>query len=272
MTRNFMRVILTQMSYSFIFSLLLISANALPAGIGPSVIPPTEQCIKDHVIKIGVIDTGMGYDGKGETAHLCKFGHKDFTGQNFMAPGFDTTSSIPMDFISHGTNIVGLIEKYAAPSEVKYCIVILKFYNGEETSGDKNLLNEVEAIKYATNLKLDYLNISVSGQTYSQLEAEAMKSYLDAGGRVIAAAGNESVNINIKPSYPAMSDPRVIVIGNKADGGERADSSNYGKRVNFWEHGVQQEAYGITLTGTSQATAIFTGKTIAKLKDPCYKH
>jgi subtilisin family serine protease len=43
------------------------------------------------------------------------------------------------------------------------------------------------------------------------------------------------------------------------------DSSNFGKRVNLWEPGVDQTAYGITKSGTSQATAIATGKLVGEL-------
>lgn len=66
-----------------------------------------------------------------------------------------------------------------------------------------------------------------------------------------------------------MYDKRIVVVGNKDSFGTRIKSSNYGKLVNRWEIGENQEAYGITLTGTSQATAVATGKLIGENKNKC---
>lgn len=45
----------------------------------------------------------------------------------------------------------------------------------------------------------------------------------------------------------------------------KSDASNFGKRVNRWETGEEQIGYGRVMSGTSQATAIATGKIVGEL-------
>jgi hypothetical protein len=68
-----------------------------------------------------------------------------------------------------------------------------------------------------------------------------------------------------------MYDSRIIIVGNLVDEKSRtiASSSNYGKSVNAWEKGTDilsrlPGGYGL-MTGTSQATAIRTGKLIRQM-------
>jgi len=229
------------------------------------------KCKQTHKIRIAVIDTGFGYMGKGSKAHLCKYGHRDFTGYSEYNHKTFTPDPVPRDIDhGHGTNIVGLIDKYASDSGVSYCIVVLKFYRDDAIT-DENVRAEVEAIEWAISLHVDFINLSEGGEKYSEAEAEAVKKFIDGGGTVIAAAGNENHDLAEHPYYPAMSDPRVIVVGNIYKNGERSKISNYGDRVDVWEVGDNQTANGITLTGTSQAAAITTGKTVALMKQVCYK-
>jgi hypothetical protein len=69
-----------------------------------------------------------------------------------------------------------------------------------------------------------------------------------------------------------MYDKRIYIVGNIVDEKSRqiASSSNYGKSINSWEVGVSILSIlpGNTLgfmSGTSQATAIKTGKLIKSL-------
>lgn len=51
----------------------------------------------------------------------------------------------------------------------------------------------------------------------------------------------------------------------------KSDFSNWGQRVNRWEIGDMQTSYGITFSGTSQATAIATGKLVGQLYEKLNK-
>jgi hypothetical protein len=207
---------------------------------------------------IAVIDTGLKKTDESVNAHLCKYGHKDFTSQRMFSkfPGIPTP--VPTDIHGHGTNVVGLIDQYAG--EKNYCIVILKYY--EDTPASDNMRNTLEALQYAINIGAKYINYSGGGGQFSPSENRLVKQFLNKGGRFIAAAGNESQDIDAFPYYPAKDDERVITVGNVNSDGTVASSSNYGDSVTRWENGQNRTAFGVTMSGTSQATAVATGKII----------
>jgi serine protease len=225
-----------------------------------------DTCNKPVVI--AVIDTGFGAGWAGEeTAHLCKFGHKDFTGGK-LSDKFHTVDQVPVDHHGHGTHIVGTIDQYAGVNSKNYCIVVLKYYDPAFMTGS-NIKNTVEAIKYAKNIHADFINYSSGGNTNSEDEILQVKEYLDAGGTFVAAAGNDGVDIGKYPYYPAQDDDRVIVVGNGPDQERKVSSSNYGERVDYWENGKDVKTYNYLMTGTSQSTAIETGKLVAEKIKSC---
>lgn len=170
-----------------------------------------------------------------------------------------------MDTHGHGTNIVGIIDGYVSKSKVDYCIVVVKYYSSKQ-SGNENLEASVKALNYAANLKVDYINYSGGGVEFSGEEYKSVKRFLDQGGRFIAAAGNENSNLDLSSYYPAMYDSRIIIVGNLTAHGVRSVLSNYGSVVKRWEVGEDIEAYRIVLSGTSQATAVATGKIVSESK------
>ena len=120
-----------------------------------------------------------------------------------------------------------------------------------------------KAIKYAVNLKVDIINISGGGVEPNDQEKSAIESALNSGIRVVAAAGNERSSLDHATYYPAMYDPRIIVVGNGKTEKDRAPSSNWGSVVDYWVDGVNKRGeYGNAMTGTSQSTAIETGKLV----------
>lgn len=237
---------------------------------------------KKGPIKIAVIDTGFGFNNQGHDAHLCKFGHKDLTVDMQTTKDYATKTPIPVDKHGHGTNIVGLIEENLKDSGVDYCIVVLKYYSTMQT-GRENAEASARAFRYANNIHVDFINFSGGGSEVSYDEKKAVLDFLDGGGQLIAAAGNEGRELKeptlgseflddgvTETYYPAMTDNRIIVVGNECKNNVRCKSSNYGSRVNRWEIGEEVTAYGITMTGTSQATAVATGKIVAATKNTCF--
>lgn len=232
------------------------------------VVAGTEQktsCSLKPVI-VAVIDTGLTLSNNEK---LCKTGHKDFS-------GFSTSSKVelsksgthqkgvvyptvdvPADGHGHGTNIAGLIYKHAGP-DANYCLLILKYWQ-PGISGVSAIEATIEAINYATEMGAKYINYSGGGIEFNEDEAMAVSNFLDHGGTFIAAAGNEKSDLAKVPYYPAMDDNRVIVVGNGTKE-KPAIHSNFGVRVDRWENGVKQVGFGHTMTGTSQAAAIVTGK------------
>lgn len=209
---------------------------------------------------IAVIDTGFGFRNKAHDVKLCKYGHKDFTKDSMGSLNYGTVDPIPTDINGHGTNVAGAISKYAKGAD--FCIVVLKFF-GQNASGQENLEASNKAIRYAINLKADFINYSGGGQEYSSEEKKLVVQFLDSGGTLVSAAGNEYKNLDLPGNsfYPAMYDKRIVVVGNGENSQDRRPSSNYGSVVTRWEVGTV-DMYGYTLSGTSQSTAIATGKLI----------
>lgn len=223
-----------------------------------------------YPVKIAVIDTGFGFEDRGHTANLCKYGHKDFSLDRQFSGAYDTKVPVPLDTHSHGTNIVGIIDEYAKKSHLNYCIVVIKYYSTQQT-GYLNMMAMVQSIKYAANIKVDYVNISGGGDTFSPEEFVQVKRYLNQGGHLVTAAMNDNVDLDLPENqvYPAMYDKRIVVVGNSSPTGEKSKSSNYGSVVKRWEIGENVTAYGITMTGTSQATAVATGKIASENENKC---
>lgn len=227
--------------------------------------------ITEKPIVIAVIDTGFGFANFGHQAKLCKYGHKDFTDGSELTRDYGTVAPLARDVHGHGTNVVGLIER-SLTDEDNYCIVVIKFWTQEQSTA-RNVGNTIKAFRYATNIKATIVNYSAGGPNETQAEKDAVIDYLNKGGKIVAAAGNEKENLDNKKNkyFPAQYDDRIIVVGNVDANGVRDPSSNWGTRVSRTEVGVDQDGYGIIMTGTSQATAVATGKIVKGMLDARHK-
>ncbi len=228
-------------------SMLLIVILAVYGSVGSAV-------NNNKYVTVAVIDTGLREDimMQGYAKGICKMGHRDFTGKGIH------------DDHGHGTNISGLIHQYA--KGLKYCQVILKFHI-EDADGEENMTRMVSAIQYAVNIKVDFINISAGGSGISAIEEEAVMQALDNGITVVTAAGNEECNLDKKECeyFPAIYDKRIVVVGNGITEEDRTPSSNWGSAVDFWIDGNSKKGeYGGYMSGTSQSTAIQTGKLVRK--------
>lgn len=206
--------------------------------------------------KIAVIDTGFDFSGKWSIQpKICATGHKDFTGYGIQ------------DVHGHGTHIAGLIAKYAGDAD--YCLVIIKFFHNSLVKTD-TVKASIDAINHAIDQNVDVLNLSMGGASFIAEEYNAVKRALDAHILIVAAAGNEGSDLSKQTYYPALYDDRIIVVGAVDSKAERVPSSNYGSGVDVVEQGqailstVPHNSYS-RMTGTSQATAIHTGKTVKQL-------
>jgi major intracellular serine protease len=240
---------------------------------------------EDNFIKVAIIDTGISKQLR-DAAFLCRSGHRDFT---------HTTIN---DTHGHGSHISGIIDQYAkgitlssadTPSEIQdklkamrskkipYCQVVLKYWDSNTEANAKNtLLASLKALRYAIDLKVDIINYSGGGSSLSLEEVALIHEALDKHIVVVAAAGNDGVSLDTHGFYPAQADHRVLVVGNCKralpygpcdEGNTPTKYSNYGSDVKIWEPGEHVISYihnGNTgaMSGTSQSTAIATGKLI----------
>lgn len=230
---------------------------------------------KSHPLRVAVIDTGLNLRMASKIP-LCKTGHKDFT---------KTTIH---DRHGHGTNVSGIIDQYVKNlifkdySDTKsidkintnYCQIILKFLDTER-SNLRAADNMIKAIAWAVELKVDVINISGGGVDPVLVEQIFVKRALDNGIKVVVAAGNNRQDLGNGGKYfPALYDKRITVVGNLQRPNVYSPSSNYGTPVNAWEVGTDLLSYSLydgrlaTMSGTSQATAVKTGKIIRSMISP----
>jgi len=205
-------------------------------------------------IVIAVIDTGFNSRYE-KSVKICKDGNKSFVN------GIKSTE----DDHDHGTHIAGLIAKNA---KVDYCIMVLKYYSPNRMH-DNTIANSNAAFRWAIDHNVDMINYSAGGISYSELEKALIVEALDKGIVIVAAAGNEGKDYKDQPYYPAMYDKRIIVVGNlkkKKDKFVRAPSSNYGEQVDLQVLGTNIRSVNGVMTGTSQSTAIVTGRMAEHIK------
>lgn len=220
--------------------------------------------------RVAIIDTGLDLKDPRFSKLLCKKGKH----WNFV-----NNTSNPYDSHGHGTHIAGLIKQYAG--NASYCLLIYKYYDDWST-GEQNLSNEIRALKQAVVDKADIINLSGGGSEFSNEERKAFLRIEELGILAVVAAGNDG-----KPVaelgyayYPAAYGfSNIVVVGN-LQSNFKGDcfihpTSNRGSKVNKWEIGtyvsstLPGDMMG-SLTGTSQATAIRTGKILSgKRSEKC---
>ncbi len=154
----------------------------------------------------------------------------------------------PDDDNFHGTHCAGTIGAIGnnaigvAGVNWRVSLVGLKFLNG---GGSGYLSDGVEAIYYATSLGVDLTSNSWGGGGYSESMREAIADANANGILFIAAAGNDSRNNNIDPSYPGSYDePNVISVAATDHNDVLAAFSNYGS------NSVHLAAPGVNIAST----------------------
>lgn len=203
-------------------------------------------------LKVVVVDTGLDLKDDRFQGFICPTGHKDFTGEGLK------------DIHGHGTHVTGLIEKNAGTGN--YCFLIYKYYS-EKQSGHQNLTNEIKAFQAAVEDGADIVNFSGGGPEFYEEEYLIIKNHPNV--KFVVAVGNEHQDIDNPETkyYPASYFlPNEYIVGNSDSGGQKAESSNWTSMPMAWEDGVHvlstlPDGYGY-MTGSSQSTAIFTGKLI----------
>ncbi|NBP13541.1 hypothetical protein EBU95_03965 [bacterium] len=215
----------------------------------------TSNTQKETRKKIAVIDSGIDLNNEKLKPYICNVGSYDFTGEGLQ------------DTHGHGSNVSWLIVKDLSPKE--YCVMALKYYASR--SNPNGLEWEVKALSRAVEFGAVLINFSGGGLYSSSSESMVIFQALSKGIKVVVAAGNEgndlSKNCNYFPAC-AVKDKNFYVVGSVYENGQRVPSSNYNGPVSNWEIGYMQEGPdGRKMTGTSQATAVFSGKLLKNMEN-----
>lgn len=163
-----------------------------------------------------------------------------------------------MDENNHGSHIAGIIAAQACPGvEIIPCKAAFDYKKG------------IECFKLALFLNVDVINFSMGGYASEEHEFNIIKALEKAGITVVAAAGNDNLDLSIKPYYPASYNLRnIVAVGALLPNGQKTGFSNYGPKV-VWEPGFKVKSFNrfggtMEMSGTSQATAIYTSKIVRK--------
>jgi|GEM_PF-6771868 len=175
--------------------------------------------------------TGVDDDGNGRI--------DDIYGWNFV--GNDKN---PADDNGHGTHCSGTIGAVGnnALGVVGVCWKVrLMALKAGDASGQLAVSDTAEAVHYASDEGANVISASYGGSGASDTARDAIVYANGKGVLFVAAAGNEGVNNDTVPHYPASYDvPNVVAVAATDPGDELASFSNYGKTsVDIAAPGVQ---------------------------------
>lgn len=199
--------------------------------------------------KIVVLDSGVG-KSLARQSFMCKKGILSTIGED----GIDTHG--------HGSNIIGLIAQKINPKT--QCIVSIQVWSKKIAEEKSNGEEFIKGLNLAYSLHASYVNMSMTGEGNNEPEYKAIVNLLKFGTKIIVATGNDEHDLDYKCDiYPAcykMKIPQEIRKNFYVISSNTVDTANKGRIVDAYLDGKNK---GIPrLTGTSQATAIFTSELI----------
>jgi subtilisin family serine protease len=196
-------------------------------------------------VVVAVIDTGINYHHPDLTANLWRNpGETPGNGVDDEGNGlvddvygwdFHNFDNDPMDDytdVYHGTHCAGTLGAAANNSTGvvgvtwKVRLMALKALNNLGRGATSDLVN---AIAYATRMRVRLTSNSWGGIPYSQAMVDAIAEAAQANILFVAAAGNDGVDTDANPHYPSsFTNSNIISVANSNNRDLRQSSSNYG--------------------------------------------
>ncbi|MCS7465423.1 S8 family serine peptidase [Stieleria sp. ICT_E10.1] len=228
-------------------------------------------------VVVAVIDTGVDYTHENLAANMwVNPGEIPGNGIDDDGNGFvddihgasvvsnpNAHTGDPIDYHGHGTHVAGIIAGQAFNGVggvgVAFNTQIMAIRAAQST-GTLTVDDIAEAILYAVDNGAEVINMSFGGYQRSQVVEDALEIALNQAV-LVAAAGNDSINISQAPIYPA-SLPWVLGVEASTPNDTLANFSNSGYEVR-----APGESIYSTLpnnqyakwSGTSMATPVVTG-------------
>ena len=192
-------------------------------------------------VTVAVVDTGVAYDHPDLASNMWTNTSEREDGTDQDGDGFPDDihgtdflghDGDPGDDDGHGTHVAGIIGARGDNSigvaglNWNVRIMALKFL---DSFGDGNTADAAAAIDYAVDHGARVINASWSGPQFSRALYSAIQRAGAKGVLVVAAAGNDGVDTDRRPEYPAAFDlPNVVSVAASDRGGRLLDFSNRG--------------------------------------------
>ncbi len=186
---------------------------------------------------VAVIDSGMNYNHP-DIANALYINTREVANNGFDDDGngliddvhgydFAFGDNYPFDDESHGTHVAGLIagtQSGVAPGAK--ILPIKAIY----PTGSATMASVVSAILYATQMKVDVINMSLGGEgETSALVKGALEEAKKAGILVVVASGNSGKNVDVTPFFMNEKDgEHVLAVGATNEQLQLTDYSNFG--------------------------------------------
>ena len=238
-------------------------------------------------IIVAILDTGARITHEDLVPNLWR-NEKEIPGNNIDDDGNGfvddlhginsiTGSGDPSDDDGHGTHVAGIIgasgNNGKGVSGVAWNVQLmpLKFIDAE---GNGAASDTIECINYAIANGAHVINASFGTTNFLSAVQVALSSARAAGITVVAAAGNETVNNDALPSYPAgYGLDNIISVAATGKDDSLEFYSNYGATSvdlaapgrELWSCGNSNDVDYAQLSGTSMAAPVVSG-VIALLK------
>lgn len=215
--------------------------------------PPATELV------VAIIDTGVNYrhpdlwQNMWRNERNCTDGRdEDFNGYVDDCFGWDffDNDNDPMDYNGHGTHVAGIVaatwNNQLGVSGI--CpgakIMALKVFGAGDVASDFDI---IRAINYAVSKNAKVINLSLGGYGGhdGDMTYDALSAARHAGVLVVASAGNDSNNNDIRPHYPASYRLDNIISVAASDREDKlARFSNYGT------YSVHIAAPGVSILNT----------------------
>lgn len=182
----------------------------------------------DDVI-IAILDSGIDYEHEDLEGNLFRDDEDRFGIDT--SPGTDSPDD-PMDEDGHGTHVAGVIGAIGnngtgiAGINWNTRLMAIRVFNNEDETTVSSI---VEGLEYAIENGAKVSNHSYGGTGFSQTLFEAFEKARDVGHLVVAAAGNNEIDNDGTPFYPASYDlDNIISVAASDQDDQLANFSNFG--------------------------------------------
>ncbi len=260
----------------------------------------------DSVV-VGIVDSGINYNHPDLAPNIWQNPNEQLNGVDDDGNGYvddmigvdaQNNTNDPFDCNGHGSHVAGIIgargNNGIGVAGVAWRVKMIMARDAVDCSDAVSVAAAIRGMEYFYDLKKNRginivaVNASYSGDLFSQAEANAIDKLKDVNILFVAAAGNEGLNIDATPRYPAAhTNDNLISVANVNNfnaPSRIADNSNFGAQsVDFGAPGTQIhstiepsqfafENYGVK-SGTSMAAPAVVGAlAVLSARTPAFMH